>query len=100
MRPAGMKAFERRKPERTGTYSYEQRHRARFSAQQERRFRAHKKAWTYFQNRPPGYRTTATWWVVSAKREETRQRRLETLIEDSALGRDIGPLRRPEGTGS
>ena len=46
--------------------------------------------------RPPGYRRTATWWVMSAEREETRARRLATLIEDCAAGRAIKPLRRPE----
>ena len=95
MRPAGLAAFERRPPSPTGIYSYEQRHRARFTAEQERRFRSNRKAWTYFQERPPSYRTAATWWVVSAKREETRDRRLTALIEDSARGRDVGPLRRP-----
>jgi uncharacterized protein YdeI (YjbR/CyaY-like superfamily) len=94
MRPAGLAAFERRTPDRSGTYSYEQRGEARFSPDQARRFRANRAAWTYFQSRAEGYRRTATWWVVSAKREETRQRRLQTLIEDSAQGRSIGPLRR------
>lgn len=60
----------------------------------ERRFRARSDAWEFFQAQPPGYRRTATRWVMSAKREETRLRRLETLIEDSAAGLRIKELRR------
>ena len=48
----------------------------------------------WFDSQPPGYRKTATWWVVSARREETRVRRMKQLVEDSAAGRKIGPLRR------
>lgn len=50
--------------------------------------------WPELVAQPPGYRKTATWWVISAKREETRQRRLRTLIEDSAAGLRIKELRR------
>ena len=60
----------------------------------ERRFRARAAAWEFFQTQPAGYRKTATRWVLSAKREETRLRRLETLIEDSAAGLRIKELRR------
>jgi uncharacterized protein YdeI (YjbR/CyaY-like superfamily) len=96
MRPAGLKAFEERAPERTGIYAYEQRHLAELGEEFEGAFRANEAAWAFFQEQPPGYRKTATWWVVSAKKEETRQRRLATLIEDSEHGRKIGPLRRLE----
>jgi hypothetical protein len=65
---------------------------ARLSPAEERTFRARKGAWTFFQSQPPSYRATATWWVLSAKRDETRRRRLATLVEDSARGRRIGPL--------
>jgi uncharacterized protein YdeI (YjbR/CyaY-like superfamily) len=65
----------------------------------ERRFRASTDAWEFFQSQPPGYRRTATEWVVSAKREETRVRRMETLIEDSATGQRIRQLRREQGGG-
>jgi len=50
----------------------------------------------YFDGRPPSYRRAAIHWVLSAKREETRERRLAQLIEDSAKGVDVKPLRRPE----
>jgi uncharacterized protein YdeI (YjbR/CyaY-like superfamily) len=94
MHPAGLAAFEKRSDERSKNYSYE-RANAKLDESHEKRFRAHKGAWAFWESQPPGYRRTATWWVVSAKREETRQRRLATLIEDSAKGRRIGTLTRP-----
>ena len=98
MHPAGLKAFERRTDERSATYSYEQRKTARLEPAAERSFRANKKAWAFFQAQPPSYRRAAIWWVVSAKREETREKRLATLIRDSQNGRTVGPLtRRPRG---
>jgi uncharacterized protein YdeI (YjbR/CyaY-like superfamily) len=95
MRPAGEAAFARRRADRTGVYSHEQRARAALTPEQEAEFRGHAAAWAYWQARSPSYRRQATWWVVSAKREETRARRLATLIEDSAAGVDVKPLRRP-----
>jgi len=95
MHPAGLKAFERRTDERSAIYSYEQRQKARLEPTAERSFRANKKAWAFFQAQPPSYRRAAIWWVISAKREETRERRLAALIGDSARGRVVGPLRRP-----
>jgi uncharacterized protein YdeI (YjbR/CyaY-like superfamily) len=92
MTPAGLAAFEARAPARTGVYSYEQRYDARLDAAQEQQFRSSPAAWEFFQSQPPGYRQTAIFWVVSAKREETRARRLATLIDDSANGRRIGLL--------
>jgi uncharacterized protein YdeI (YjbR/CyaY-like superfamily) len=94
MRPAGIEAFERRSEKRSGIYAYEQRRAARLSAGQQREFMANDDAWSFFQAQPPGYRQTATYWVVSAKREETRRKRLATLIEDSASGRRLGRLTR------
>jgi uncharacterized protein YdeI (YjbR/CyaY-like superfamily) len=94
MRPAGLRAFEARDPERSGTYSFEQREAATLGPEAEARFRASPEAWRYFEAQPPGYRKTATWWVVSAKQEATRERRLRALIEDSAAGRRVAPLRR------
>lgn len=96
MRPAGEAAFARRRTDKTGVYSFERRDEAAFTAEQVAQFEADPEAWAYWQSRPPGYRRTATHWVVSAKREETRARRLATLIEDCAAGRAIKPLRRPE----
>jgi len=94
MRLAGLRALEARNPEKSGVYSFEQRTAARLSAEAEAQFRANPAAWSFFESQPPSYRTTAVWWVVSAKREATRARRLDTLIEDSAAGRRVAPLRR------
>ena len=96
MTPAGLAAFEARKEERSGVYSYEQREDARLDAAQEARFRASPRAWEWFEGQPPWYRRAALHWVASAKREETRERRLATLIEDSAHGRTVKPLTRPD----
>ncbi|MEA2398505.1 MAG: hypothetical protein QOK25_2061 [Thermoleophilaceae bacterium] len=98
MRPAGLAAFEARSAERSGIYAYEQRKTAKLDAAQEKRLRANAKAWDFFQAQPPWYRRTATWWVISAKREETRERRLATLIEDSENGRRLARLTRPTGS--
>jgi uncharacterized protein YdeI (YjbR/CyaY-like superfamily) len=95
MRPAGLKAFERRTDERSAIYSYEQRKKARLDPAAERSFRGNRKAWTFFQAQPPSYQRAAIWWVISAKREETRQKRLTTLIGDSRNSRTVGPLSRP-----
>jgi uncharacterized protein YdeI (YjbR/CyaY-like superfamily) len=98
MRPAGLAAFEARTEERSGVYSFEQKDQVAFDAAQAGRFQADAKAWEFFQAQPPWYRRTATWWVISAKKEETRAKRLATLIEDSAAGRPIRGLdRRPKG---
>lgn len=96
MQPAGLSAFQQRKQEKSKIYSYEQKQAARLNLAQERRFRASKKAWEFFQRQPLWYRRVATFWVVGAKREETRQGRLERLIEDSGQGRTIPPLTRPK----
>ena len=95
MRPAGIAAFERRTEARSGIYSYEQRREARLSDDEERAFRANEAAWAWFQSRPPGYRTGAVWWIVSAKRPDTRERRLGSLIEESAAGRTPKALTPP-----
>ena len=95
MRPAGLAAFEARSEKRSGVYSYEQRKTAAFDPEQERSFRADAAAWEFFQAQPAGYRRTATWWVVSGKREETRARRLARLIEDSAAGLRLAQLVSP-----
>jgi len=98
MRPGGLAAFEARTGERSGVYAFEQKDQVAFGAAMEREFRADAGAWEYFQSCPPWYRRTATWWVVSAKKEETRAKRLATLIAESAAGRAIRELnRKPKG---
>ena len=86
MQPAGRAAHAARTAAKSGIYAYEQRDQARLTPEQERTFKRNRKAWSYFQAEAPWYRRTATYWVVSAKREETRVKRLATLIADSAAG--------------
>ena len=88
MRPSGMKAFEARKENRSGIYSYEQRS-AELLEPYAGRLRQNKGAWNFFQSQPPSYRKQMNWWVVSAKQEETRLKRLDKLIEASAQGRRL-----------
>ena len=83
MQPGGLKAFAARKEYRSGIYAYEQRP-AELVEPYASQFRRNKAAWKFFQVQPPYYRKTMTWWIVSAKREETRLSRLGKLIETSA----------------
>jgi uncharacterized protein YdeI (YjbR/CyaY-like superfamily) len=92
MHAAGTRAFEARTTDRTGIYSYENRP-ADLPATYRARLEANASAWTWWQGQTPSYRRAATWWVVSAKQEATRDRRLAVLIEDSAAGRPIKPQR-------
>jgi uncharacterized protein YdeI (YjbR/CyaY-like superfamily) len=92
--PAGQAAFDRRKT-RTGVYSYEQRHETKLSPALAKELAANKKASAFLRSRPPGYQRLATFYVMSAKQEETRRRRLARLIADSARGQMIGLLARP-----
>lgn len=94
MHPAGLKALAERKAERSGIYAYEQRHLIELDEAQEKQFRRNKNGWQFFPAQPDWYRKTALWWVVSAKREETRAKRLSELIENSEQGRTIPPLTR------
>lgn len=95
MEAAGLAAYGRLKSERSAVYSYEQRRRARLSPAHERRFRASEKAWDFFRAQAPSYQRVASWWVVSAKKETTQLRRLDTLIEASRHGRPIDAMARP-----
>ena len=94
MRPAGRRAFEARDPKKTNLYSFEQRQAAELDPAAAQRLEANRVAWTFFRSQPEGYRRTAIFWVMSAKQPETRARRLETLIRDSAAGLRVPPLRR------
>lgn len=92
MTPAGILAFAGRSDARTGVYAFEQSKPAVLAPADEKRLRANKKAWAFFQARSPSYQRTVTWWIISAKQEATRQRRLTVLIEDSAAGRTVKHL--------
>ena len=82
MAAPGLKAFEGRDEQKALQYSYE-RSTCKLGGVHEKQFRKNAKAWAFFEAQPPGYRRTASWWVVSAKREETQAQRLATLIEIS-----------------
>jgi uncharacterized protein YdeI (YjbR/CyaY-like superfamily) len=86
MMPAGVAAWERRDPARSGIYLFERSDTVAFDAAATRQFKANRAAWTFFQAQPPGYRRLATHYVVSAKRPDTRARRLAALIAHSASG--------------
>jgi len=90
--PAGHRAFDARSDERSGIYGHERDEDAVLEPALDRRLRRSRAAWTFFSSQPPGYRRLAIHWVTSAKRPETRERRLTQLIDDSAAGRRIGPL--------
>jgi uncharacterized protein YdeI (YjbR/CyaY-like superfamily) len=94
MHPAGLRAFESRKPERVAVYSYEQPADAALDDAQTARFQGEEGAWRWFSAQSASYRRAAVHWVVSAKRAETRERRLIQLITDSAEGRTVPPLTR------
>lgn len=93
MTPAGLAAFQRR-GQSTAAYSYESRPEA-LPDDYEARLRANSDAWSYWEAQAPSYRRAAIHWVTSAKQEATRERRLQTLIDDSAAGRTVKPLTRP-----
>jgi uncharacterized protein YdeI (YjbR/CyaY-like superfamily) len=93
MTRAGLAAFEARKESRTGVYAFEQRT-TELAPAYRRRFRAAKAAWRYFGREAPWYRRTSSYWVMSAKQEATRMKRLAILIACSGEGLRIPPLRR------
>jgi uncharacterized protein YdeI (YjbR/CyaY-like superfamily) len=96
MHASGLEAFKARDPKRSGIYSFEQRQKAqKLDAACEAKLKANRKAWAFFEAQPPGYRRLASLWVMSAKKDDTRLRRLAELIEDSAAGRRIAGLRKP-----
>ena len=88
MRPAGLRAFEARAAGATAPYSYEQRP-AVLPPEYLARLAASPPAEKFWESRSPSYRRAVTWWVVSAKREETRDRRMAQLIDDCAAERPI-----------
>ena len=92
MHPAGLAAFQKRDGDRSAIYSYEQRKTAKLPADFEKQLRVNADAWKFFQSQPPWYRRTSTYWVVSAKREETKLKRLATLIDCSARKQNIPSL--------
>ena len=84
--PAGLAAYEKRRENRSGIYAYEQRT-PELPDVYARLFRRNRAAWAFFEAQPAGYRKTMMWWIVSAKQEATREKRLAKLIEECAAGR-------------
>jgi uncharacterized protein YdeI (YjbR/CyaY-like superfamily) len=95
MDPSGLEVFRNRDPGRTLLYSYE-RERAEFTGLWLERFRSNAAAWRFFDAQASSYKRTVTFWVMSAKKEETRSKRLDALIAESALSRRIGLLSPPK----
>ena len=91
MQPTGLRAFEARQDNRSGAYSYEQRS-EQLPEPYAKIFKKNKAAWEFFQSQPPGYRKIAGWFVISAKKEETRLKRLAELMEISARGKRLDPM--------
>lgn len=92
---SGFAAFEARSDDRTGVYSSENPP-LEFTAELEARFQRHGAAWDFWSQQPPGYRRQMTWWVMNAKREETRSRRMDALIEQHGTGERVDPTRLPK----
>jgi uncharacterized protein YdeI (YjbR/CyaY-like superfamily) len=93
MRPVGLKAYQARKENKSGIYSYEQRT-AELVEPYAGLLRANAAAWRFFESQPPSYRKAICWWIVSAKKDETRLKRLEKLILHSARGERLPELQR------
>ncbi len=93
MHESGRAAFRRRSAERSGIYAYENRE-TKLAPAYEKKLSSNRKAWEFFQAQAPWYRRTSIYWVMSAKKEETREKRLATLIEYSAKGKPIPQLDR------
>jgi uncharacterized protein YdeI (YjbR/CyaY-like superfamily) len=89
--PSGKRTFEQRDKQKSKLYSYEVRN-CCLEPAFERQFRSNLTAWEFYQSQAPWYRRVSCYWVMSAKKEETRQRRLRQLITDSAHGRRIKQL--------
>lgn len=95
MQPAGLAAYQKKQDSNSGIYSFEQeKDNIKLPPEYLRQFKKNKNAWQYFDNEAPHYKRAAIWWVISAKREETRNRRMNTLIEDSENGLRIKLMRR------
>ena len=95
MKPKGLELFNNKDENKLNTYSFE-RAVVELSPEFEKKFKANKKAWRFFQQMVPSYKKPAINWVMSAKQEATRLSRLATLIKDSEEGKKIKPLDYPK----
>jgi len=94
LHPAGLTAFEARREPEPGVYTYETRP-ADLPSELADVFRTNAKAWAFWREQTPGYRKSMTWWILSAKQDETRQRRLAALMDESAKGVKISDISLP-----
>lgn len=94
MRRAGLRAYEARREDKTAVYSFEQRRAITLPREFEQEMKANAAAWRFFSAQAPWYQRTAAYWIVSAKREDTRRKRFATLVADSARGERVGPMNR------
>lgn len=92
MHPTGMEAFKQMNEGNAGKASYERKN-IELKKEYETKIRSNERAWKFFQELAPGYTKTSIHWVMSAKQEKTRRRRLQILIESCAEGKKIPPLR-------
>ena len=88
MRPTGLKAFAARIENKSGIYSYEQRN-TELSEPYAKLLKKNKAASNFFEKQPPSYRKMIGWWIISAKKEETRMARQAKLISESAKGKRL-----------
>jgi uncharacterized protein YdeI (YjbR/CyaY-like superfamily) len=95
MEPAGLAAYALKREDKSGVYSYEQA-KIVFDEKYAKGFKKNKKAWKFFEETVPSYKKPAVFWVISAKKEETRMKRLNILISCSEKGEKIPMLRREE----
>jgi uncharacterized protein YdeI (YjbR/CyaY-like superfamily) len=93
MQRAGLESYSMRDPAKTGIYSFENASR-KLAVDEERKFMLEKNAWDFFLKQTPSYQRMAIWWIVSAKKDATRARRLSLLIEDSANERTLARFTR------
>ena len=92
MHQAGIDVFNKRDEKKSRVYSFEQKN-IQLDKDFEKKFRQNKQAWKFFQSQPPSYQKPSIWWVISAKQESTRQKRLDILIKDSENEQRIAHLR-------
>jgi len=91
MQPSGLKAYEARRENKSGIYSYEQRT-VELEEPYDRLLEKNKAAWSFFQTQPASYRKAVSWWIISARKEETRLKRLEKLTAYSVQGQRLPEL--------
>ncbi|MFZ0452260.1 MAG: YdeI/OmpD-associated family protein [Ignavibacteriaceae bacterium] len=92
MQPAGLEAFKNKDEKKINRYSFE-RENVKLDKEYEKKFKSNKKAWDFFQSMVPSYRKPSLWWLMSAKQEETRLKRLNILISCSEAGEKIPQMK-------